>query len=97
MEPRQGTLHIVRNFYTSQNQGVYDVMFTRDDRPAPEPNPVLRRFMSDNELSEFLKRDLHRDPKEIATVMRALSEQSRAAIPSLQLAENELRKLKLAA
>jgi hypothetical protein len=97
MALRHGTLHIVRNFYTTENQGVYDVIFSRADQSEPDPKPVLRRFPSDNELSEFLKRDLRRDPKEVATVMRALSDQNRAAIPSLQLDENELRRLKLAA
>ncbi len=96
--PRQlGTLHIRRNFYTTENQGVYDVVFTHDDREEVEVNPVVRRFMSENELGEFLKRDLCRDPKEVTTVLRALKEQNRAAIPSLQFDEDELRELKLAA
>ncbi len=97
MERQAGTLHIVRNFYTTENQGVYDVTFTRDARPAPEDKPVVRRFWDDQELADFLLKHLGRDRDEVKNIMTRLAESNRAAIPSLQLDQDDLRNLKLAA
>jgi hypothetical protein len=93
----QGTLHIARNFYTTDNQGVYDVTFTRDDHPEPEEKPVIRRFWDDQELADFLLKRLHRDAKEIKNIMVRLSERNHADISNLEMDENELRQLRLAA
>jgi hypothetical protein len=96
MTTRQGTLHIVRNFYTTENQGVYDVTFT-SDRPEPQEKLVVRRFEDDQALADFLLKRLQRDPNEIRNIMARLSESNHATIPSLHLDEDKLRDLKLAA
>ena len=97
MQLQLGTLHIVRNFYTTANEGVYDVTFTRDDHPAPEPHPILRRFVSEQELTEFLGKHLDCPPGKVAAIMRQLSEHNHARVPDLRFSQDELRRLKLAA
>jgi hypothetical protein len=97
MATQRGTLHIARKFYTTEGQGVYDVVFTRHDQPEPDPRPVIRRFWDDQELADFLVKRLHRDPNDVRNIMRGFSEKDHADIRDLEMDENELRQLKLAA
>jgi hypothetical protein len=97
MERQTGTLHIARNFHTEENQGVYDVMFTWDGPQGDPKRPVLRRFMSDQELADWLMKHVRRDPREVRTIMRRFQSERHAHIHGLRMSEEELRELKLAA
>ncbi len=92
----KGTLHIARQFYGLENEGVYDVVFTRDRQKEPDPKPVVRRFFGEQELANFLTRHLRRDPTEVKDLIRRITEENHADIPSLEFRPEELRKLKLA-
>ena len=100
MATQRGTLHIVRNFHDMMSQtGVYDLAYTRDDgnaSPQPDPNQRIRRFYGPQELSEFLKKHLQRDPNEVRRVIEEVERNGRARL-GVDLSEGELRKLDLAA
>lgn len=100
METIRGILHILRTFYGTDNTGVYDVAFTRDDVSGialpPNPDQRIRRFSSEQELTEFLKKRLHRGAAEVERVLQSLRDEQRARI-SVDLPEDELRRLDLAA
>jgi hypothetical protein len=96
--PQRGTLHILRNFHDMMDKtGVYDVAYTRDDSAGePDPKQRIRRFYGPQELSEFLKNYLHRDPKQVRQIVDEVEQNGRARLP-LDLPDDELRKLDLAA
>lgn len=97
---QRGTLHILRNFHDMMDKtGVYDVAYTRDDStaaPEPDPKQRIRRFYGPQELTEFLKKHLHRDSKEVRNIIEELEQNGRARI-GIDLPEDELRNLDLAA
>lgn len=97
MERQRGSLHIVRKFQNLDGSHVFDVMWTSSDRPGPVDNRVLRRFSSEQELTDWLKKEMRRDPVEVEDLMRRFDREDRAEIPDLQLQQEELRKFKLAA
>ncbi len=99
MATPRGTLHIVRNFTdTIANTGVYDVTYTLDDSQAePHAGEHIRRFASEQELTEFLKKHLRRAPEEVENLLLRLQQDGRARISALQLEPNQLRELRLAA
>jgi hypothetical protein len=92
-----GTLHILRIQQDKQAGGVYDATFTDDARPEPEAHPRIRRFFGEQELTEFLKKELRRDPAEVLRLVEQLQREGRARISGLSLDEDDLRNLELAA
>jgi hypothetical protein len=96
----KGTLHIMRNFTElGETSGVYDVAYTAEDSNAREASSTqpIRRFFGEEELTEFLKKHLHRDQNEVDELVAELQRSGRARILGFSVPDDELRNLKLAA
>jgi hypothetical protein len=93
----KGTVHIVRNFYTTDAEGVYDMAFTPEGQQEPDPEQVIRRFYGEQELGEFLKHHLHVPQARTDDLVRDVVREKHASIPDLEFRAEELRDLKLAA
>ncbi len=88
---QRGILHIVRNFHELDKSGVYDLAFTAEDSAAP-PGNRIRRLFGEQELTEFLKKHLNRDAKEVAKLLDELNQTGHARITDISLPP-ELRDL----
>jgi hypothetical protein len=93
----KGAVHIVRNFYTTDAEGVYDMAFTLEGQQEPDPEQVIRRFYGEQELREFLNRQLHIPRERSDDLVREVVREKHASIPGLEFHAEELRDLKLAA
>ena len=98
MQETKGILHIVRNFHEMDDSGVYDVTFTlADNRAESHAQERIRRFFGEQQLTEFLKKHLHRPAGEVDRLLQELQRTGHARIAGLELPQQELRKLDLAA
>jgi hypothetical protein len=93
----RGTVQIVRNFYTTEAEGVYDMVFTPDGQEQIEGEQVVRRFYGEQELSDFLKHHLRVPQRTADEAICKVMNGERASIPNLEFRIEELRRLKLAA
>jgi len=89
----RGILHIVRNFNELDKSGVYDLAYTPEDGAAsPGAGNHIRRFFGEQELTEFLKKHLNRDPGEVRKLIIELDRSGHARILNIALPD-ELRDL----
>ncbi len=73
---------------TIANAGVYDAAFIQHE--DSDQWPRLQRFSSEQELSEFL-RDLGLNPKQVRTLMEAVSRSGRLRVEDVEISNQLLR------